>query len=49
MAFGFVEAGLRVGRPLFCNYEPGLSFVIAFFALQRLGVVPILALPSAPK
>ena len=46
MAFGFVEAGLRRGQAVVLQLPNRVEFVIAFFALQRLGVVPILALPS---
>ncbi len=46
---GFVEAG-RVARGRVCSAITATGlFVIASFALQRLGVVPILASPIAPE
>lgn len=45
-AAAFARAGLRCGQTVVLQLPNRVEFVTVFFALQRLGVVPVLALPS---
>jgi yersiniabactin salicyl-AMP ligase len=46
LAAGFYHLGVRRGDRVLCQLPNGTAFVACFFALLRLGAVPVLAMPA---
>lgn len=45
LAYGFLEVGLRPGDRVIMHMPNITEFCVVFFALQRIGVIPVMAVP----
>lgn len=45
LAYGFLEIGLRPGDRVIMHMPNVVEFCVVFFALQRIGVIPIMGIP----